>query len=98
MTPAPLLDWKQPPSPYPDGIPPEVCRLFEKIATELVDGGFARFSADAILHKIRWEMQVERGNRGFKINNDWSATLARWFITRNPGAKKFFELRERISA
>lgn len=98
MNSAPLLDWVSPPPAYPDGIPPEVCRLFEKIATDLQRNGFERFSADAILHKIRWEMRVERGNRAFKINNNDAAPLARWFLARNPAAKKFFELRERISA
>lgn len=98
MIQASLLDWLPPPSPYPDGVPVEVCRLFEKLAHELIDNGFERFSADAILHKIRWEMRVDRGDRAFKINNDHAAPLARWFIARNPSAKTFFELRERISA
>lgn len=97
MNAAPLLDWQPPAPTYPDGVPPEVCVLFEKIAAGLRKDGFERFSADAILHKIRWEMRVDRGDRAFKINNDHAAPLARWFIARNPSAKKFFELRERIS-
>lgn len=98
MSPVPLFDWTPPPSPYPDGVPVEVCRLFEKLALDLIDRGFARFSADAILHKIRWENLVVRGDRAFLANNNWSAPLARWFIARHPSASKFFELRERISA
>lgn len=98
MRAAPLLEWVRPSNPYPEGVPPQVCALFEKIAIELHDRGFKRFSADAILHRIRWEMQIDRGERGFLVNNNWSAPLARWFIARNPAAKTFFELRERISA
>lgn len=98
MIQASLLDWQPPAASYPDGIPADVCDLFEKLATQLRKDGFERFSADAILHRIRWEMRVERNNRAFLVNNNWSAPLARWFIKRNPTASKFFELRERISA
>lgn len=98
MIQASLLDWQPPPSPYPDGVPVEVCRLFEKLALDLLNDGFERFSAEAILHQIRWSNLVVRGDRAFKANNNWAALLARWFISRNPSASKFFELRERISA
>lgn len=97
MTGAPLLEWVAPPPPYPADIPADVCRQFETLAHDLVDRGFARYSADAILHRIRWEAHVERGDRAFRVNNNWAAPLARWFIARNAWAKKFFELRERIS-
>lgn len=97
MNSAPLFEWSPPASPYPDGVPVEVCRLFEKLANDLRANGYTRFSADAILHRIRWEMNVDRGDRAFKINNDHAAPLARWFLARNPSASKFFELRERIS-
>ena len=63
-----------------------------------IAGRFARYSADAILHRCRWHWQVERGDRGFKINNNWSAPLARWFLKIHPEAAGFFELRERVDA
>lgn len=78
---------------YPRGIPPDVCLYFEKLALDLIRDGFKRYSADGLLHKIRWHWQVERGDRGFLVNNNWSAPLARWFIARNPAAKEFFALR-----
>lgn len=78
---------------FPDGIPPAVCLVFEDFAKELRKMGFKRYSADAILHRARWAWQVERGEREFKINNNWAAPLARWFIARNPDAKDFFEFR-----
>ena len=83
---------------YPNGVPPDVCQHFERLALELVALGFPRYSADALLHQVRWHWQVERGDRGFKVNNNWSAPLARWFLARNPAAKGFFELRERLDA
>lgn len=81
------------PVSYPVGIPPDVCRYFEKLALDLIRDGHKRYSADGILHRIRWHWQVERGDRGFLVNNNWSAPLARWFIARNPGSKEFFALR-----
>ncbi len=81
-----------------EDIPAEVRLLFEALALDLHRDGFTRYSADAILHRIRWEMHVGRGNRAFVANNNWAAPLARWFMARNPACGKFFELRERISA
>lgn len=82
----------------PEDVPPAVCALFDQIAHELLDLGFARYSADAILHQIRWRMHIDRGDRAFRVDNNWSAPLARWFMACNPSCGKFFELRERISA
>ncbi|WP_156433922.1 hypothetical protein [Bradyrhizobium retamae] len=86
-----------PPS-YPEGVPVEVCHSFEKLALEVRANGFARYSADAILHRVRWHMHVERGNRAFKANNNWTAPLARWFLKLHPEVAGFFELRERLDA
>lgn len=84
-----------PPASYPDGVPVDVCLLFERLALDVAAAGFTHYSADAILHRIRWHNQIEKGNRGFKANNNWTAPLARWFLKRNPHLPKFFELRER---
>lgn len=81
---------------YPDGVPHDVCDLFERITLDLHRRGWPRFSSDAVLHRIRWEMQIERDNRAFKCNNNWTAPLARWFLARHPECAGFFELRERI--
>lgn len=81
-----------------EGVPADVCSLFDRLASDLVARGYARFSADAILHRIRWEMRVERNNRAFLVNNNWSAPLARWFLKNHPEAAGFFELRERLDA
>jgi hypothetical protein len=97
MSDTPLLDWVQPMT-YPAGVPADVCRHFEKIALELLGLGFKRYSADAILHRIRWHMHVECGNLAFKCNDHWTAPLARWFLKRNPKAAELFELRERADA
>lgn len=95
-TPQQLALTLAPPPVYPDGVPAEVCALFEKLALEVHARGYARYSSDAILHRIRWTMQIDRGDRAFKCNDHWTAPLARWFLARHPECPKFFELRERI--
>ena len=81
---------------YPIGVPIEVCDKFEEIALMLhTEHHFKRYSARAILHRIRWHFQIDRGRRGFKCNNNWTADMARWFIKRHPEIPKFFELREK---
>jgi len=79
---------------YPEGVPADICDLFEELALEVIDRGFKRYSARAILHRMRWHFQIEKGNRGFKCNDHWTPPLARWFIERHPEHEKFFELRE----
>ena len=82
---------------FPVGVPPEVCTLFEQLALKVAAHGWKHYSADALLHRIRWEMQIERGNRAFKCNNNWTAPLARWFLACHPEMAGFFELRERVT-
>lgn len=96
-----LFSWKAPSSePLLDHkgrvIPAEVCLKFEELALGVAAQGWKRYSADAILHRIRWHHHVERGDRAFKANDHWTAPLARWFLTRHPEMPDFFELRERV--
>jgi hypothetical protein len=82
----------------PEGVPAEVCALFERLALDLIKRGFTRYSADAILHQIRWTTHMMRGDLTFKANDHWTAPLARWFLAKHPKHGKFFELRERAAA
>lgn len=79
----------------PEGIPSDVAVLFERFTKETIAAGMTRYSADAVLHRIRWFHHVERGDREFKCNDHWSAVLARWFLARYPQHHGFFELRTR---
>lgn len=85
-----------PPLPqYPDGVPHDVCDLFEKLTLQVKNSGLNHYSADAILHRIRWDHQVERGIHDFKANNNWTSKLSRWLMDKRPDLKGFFETRER---
>jgi hypothetical protein len=91
MNAAPLLELME---SYPEGVPVDVCHSFEKLALEVRASGFERYSADAVLC-VRWHEHVERQNRAFRANNNWTAALARRFLKTHPEAAGFFELRER---
>lgn len=72
---------------------PQVYELFKHFAREAA-ARLPRFSADAILHRIRWWVAVETHDpAGWKINDHWSAFYARLLIKDDPGFAGFFELR-----
>ena len=75
-------------------IPVDVLTMFEQLSLDVKSRGFEHYSADAILHQIRWRYHMERGDREFKCNNNWTPVLARWFLARHPDCRGFFALRE----
>jgi hypothetical protein len=73
---------------------PHVWVLFERFTLSLIRRHFTRYSADAVLHRVRWETAVALEDEGsFKINNNWSAYYARKFCAEHPEHVDFFELR-----
>lgn len=73
---------------------PKVWELFEKYAKQLIDKGVNHWSADNILHKIRFETRLETNDPNYKINNNYSAFYARKFARIYPKHKDFFEFRK----
>ena len=71
----------------------DVIRLFEKFALDLVNAGVKKYSARAIIHRIRWHYAIERGDPDFKCNNNWTPKMARDFIKKYPAYTGFFETR-----
>ena len=88
-----LFDAEKIVAAMPEGVPVEVCVLFENLALQVATAGLSRYSARAVLHRLRWHHQVERGDREFKIDNRHSAPLARWFLASHPELPEFFETR-----
>lgn len=79
-------------------IPIDVLWEFETKAIRAWKAGIRHYSSDALLHAIRWEQQIERGDRKYRCNDHWTAPLARWFMDKHPD-KPLFKLRGRaISA
>lgn len=71
---------------------PHVFALFERFALEAIAAG-ARLGSKAIVERMRWETAVVTRGDTFKLNNNWTAALAREFVERHPEHDGFFELR-----
>lgn len=72
---------------------PDVWATFVRVTGKVRASGATRFSADAVLHQMRWERMVE-GSAEYVVNNIWSAYLARRYLREHPDAIGFFELRK----
>lgn len=77
---------------------PVVWRLFEAFTFDRINKGYDKYSADSILHRIRWEAPVSNTKSGeYKVNNNISSYMARHFIRKHPRHQKFFELRHQTT-
>lgn len=74
---------------------PAVWEMFQRFTFAVIRSGHRRFSADSILHRIRWETTVAAKNSRFKVNNNFSADYARKFMRQFPEHNHFFEIRKR---
>ena len=72
---------------------PEIWDQFKEATFALIKVGRKHFSADAILHSIRFNT-VLRGGTDFKINNNYSSMYSRLFTANFPEYKDFFEQRK----
>lgn len=72
---------------------PEVFSKFHEYAEELWQRGYRRYSADAILHRIRWHFHIERGNRDWKLNDHFTSRYARLLASTYGKFAGFFEMR-----
>ena len=76
---------------------PQVYTLFKKFTAQITNAGHTRYSADAVMHQIRWHFNITTRTRdGFKLNNNHVAFYARKFMDENRKHKDLFN--KRISA
>lgn len=74
---------------------PAVYRFFRRFSFQLIERGHEHYSADAIMHRIRWEVDIGTfGDADFKCNNNHVAYYARLFARDNPEYKDFFRFRK----
>lgn len=78
---------------YPPDIPIEICDRFVELAREVKRAGLKRYSADAILHRIRWHFVIEQRRGDWKCNNNITAPLARWAMAHHQDLEGLFETR-----
>ncbi len=71
---------------------PAVWELFRKFTNNRIDKEFTNYSADAVMHRVRWE-----GGGRYRIDNTYVAVYARWFMEVYPKHKGFFRTRHRNS-
>lgn len=73
---------------------PEIFELFKKYAAQLYQKGFRRYSADAILHAIRWSYDVRHGPNPEtpfpKVNDQFTAHYADLLRRSDTKFAKFF--------
>lgn len=73
---------------------PQVFQHFKRFAWEAKRMGRSRWSADAIIQRIRWFICIETAGDDFKVNDHFSAEYARLLIAEEPAFEGFFELRK----
>lgn len=86
-----LRDWVTRVELHP--IPLAIAFLFEAHAMEVWRSGLTHYAARAVLHDIRHRMRTDMGDRSFKVNNNWSPALSRWFLRMHPEVGDFFRTR-----
>lgn len=71
---------------------PEVWDKFKAYAQEMRATGRKRYSAWAIINRIRWDHDISYAEE-FKISNDYIALYARVMIHLDPAFAEFFRTR-----
>lgn len=71
----------------------ELYSEFSRIALELIGEGRTHWSADNILHHIRYKTRVHGDDGQFRVNNNLSSEFARRFMEDHPEHGSFFQLR-----
>lgn len=72
---------------------PDIWNQFKEATFALIKVGRQHFSADAILHSIRFNTAL-RGGTDFKLNNNYSSMYSRMFTSNFPEHRDFFEQRK----
>ncbi len=74
---------------------PAAYELFKRFAWQLRHAGRRRFSADAIIQRIRWECWIgEMEEEDFKFNDHFTSRFARKLIAEDSSFEGFFETRK----
>ena len=75
---------------------PNIWELFKAYSFKAIEVGLDHYSARAIFHRIRWEVNIETTDHKFKLSNNHSTFYARMFHIAFPNHDGFF--RNRASA
>jgi hypothetical protein len=74
---------------------PQIFKIIKKYTAQVKDVGFQHYSMDAIMHRVRWHVNVKtRSYDGFKINNNFTSRYARLLEKENKDLRGFFNKRK----
>jgi hypothetical protein len=76
---------------------PDVYRLFDKFTRELISRGHQNYSADSVLHRIRWETSLQTSDEPFRLNNDFTPYFARRWMRDHADYQGFFRTRRLLA-
>lgn len=77
---------------------PEIWTWFVRLTFRKINQRFKHYSADAIMHVVRFEVDVHpESSDGFKITNNHIAFYARLFVQEHPLYSKFFRLKHSLA-
>lgn len=71
---------------------PQVWQHFERFCFEVLARGYRRYSADAVMHRVRWETS-SGAKSGLKINNNFVSYYARLWRRTHPQHRSLFAVR-----
>ena len=71
---------------------PLVWHAFQKYADEMVEMGFTRASAQDVMNRARWHLEVTLGQRKVRVSADFTRFYAKYYNVLNEN--QFFRLRQ----
>ena len=72
----------------------ELFAEFAEFAYQAKNTGFEKYSAKAIMERVRWERDLHSEGEQFKVNNSYTSLMARTLVSLRPeDFENFFELR-----
>lgn len=74
----------------------EAIALYLRFARQMKASGRKHYGMKAIAERVRWEMTVGRTDgEAFKVNNNYTAYIARLLVELDPSLSGLFEFRTR---
>lgn len=73
---------------------PRVYILWDRFTRRMINAGLKNGSAALVMERIRWETTIETSfDKPVKINNNYKARYARFWMEQNPEWKDYFRTR-----
>ena len=72
---------------------PQVYIEFRRLSHAMKNTGRKKYSVDAIIHVVRWNLNIQTTGKTFKINNNIRSIYGRLLAYYEPEFLDFFEFR-----